>query len=390
MSKTPSKVDKASKGMAGLSLKERESKGEAGTGSGSPTAAGKGRMGSGTDASPGEIAKQRRRLSIATDSKTKTHHLDGHKVAGPSVPKRASVTPAAGALCYNTFAKRSDVGIVPYNNSKVNQDRALIVTPFLDDKGQALFGVFDGHGSVGHEVSQYVIDKLPSLVQATGELLTTDTPQALAQAFVAMNDAIKASPIDATFSGTTAVCTYINGKTIWCANAGDSRAVLGRLLDGKIKSEDLSDDHKPDLPAEKARIIKAKGRVHACKGYGDEDVGPARVWLGNQDVPGLAMSRSFGDTVAQSVGVTPFPDVKKVELTPDCKFMVIASDGVWEFISSQMACEIIAKAMSTAPGDKNKGCKAACDALVKESVRLWKMEEEVVDDTTCIIVAFDD
>ena len=36
-------------------------------------------------------------------------------------------------------------------------------------------------------------------------------------------------------------------------------------------------------------------------------MGPARVWLQEVDVPGLAMSRSLGDYVAQSVGVSPEP-----------------------------------------------------------------------------------
>ena len=39
-------------------------------------------------------------------------------------------------------------------------------------------------------------------------------------------------------------------------------------------------------------------------------VGPARVWLARQDIPGLAMSRSFGDEVAQTVGVISDPDVR--------------------------------------------------------------------------------
>ena len=49
--------------------------------------------------------------------------------------------------------------------------------------------------------------------------------------------------------------------------------------------------------------------MEACKGPYGEDVGPKRVWLKHQDVPGLAMTRSFGDLVAQKVGVIPVPEV---------------------------------------------------------------------------------
>lgn len=42
--------------------------------------------------------------------------------------------------------------------------------------------------------------------------------------------------------------------------------------------------------------------------YDDGVDGPARVWLGHMDVPGLAMSRSLGDAVAHSAGVSSEPE----------------------------------------------------------------------------------
>jgi serine/threonine protein phosphatase PrpC len=53
------------------------------------------------------------------------------------------------------------------------------------------------------------------------------------------------------------------------------------------------------------------------------------------DLPGLAMSRSLGDRVAQQCGVTAEPEVSQYDIKPEDKFMVIASDGVWEFLSNQ-------------------------------------------------------
>ena len=60
-----------------------------------------------------------------------------------------------------------------------------------------------------------------------------------------------------TESGSTAVTCFINGSTIYCANAGDSRAVLCKAG----KAVNLSDDHKPMDEVEKDRIEKAKGFV---------------------------------------------------------------------------------------------------------------------------------
>ncbi len=57
-----------------------------------------------------------------------------------------------------------------------------------------------------------------------------------------------------------------------------------------------------------------------------------RVWLKNEDTPGLAMSRSFGDSMACRVGVHAVPEVKMFELSPEDQIVVLASDGVWEFL----------------------------------------------------------
>ena len=77
----------------------------------------------------------------------------------------------------------------------------------------------------------------------------------------------------------------------------------------------LSEDHKPENQNEKKRVQKAGGHIHSFKGLNGESLGPLRVWLPNQsnytyyflDIQGLAMTRSFGDNISKSVGVTHRP-----------------------------------------------------------------------------------
>ena len=95
---------------------------------------------------------------------------------------------------------------------------------------------------------------------------------------------------------------------MYSANSGDSRGILVSFSpQNGIKIESLTRDHKPDIPEEKERILRAGGRVHAYKGNEGENLGPERVWLGTEDSPGLAMSRSIGDGQAHSVGVISEP-----------------------------------------------------------------------------------
>ena len=53
-----------------------------------------------------------------------------------------------------------------------------------------------------------------------------------------------------------------------------------------------------------------------------------RVWLKNEDIPGLAMSRSFGDGMAARVGVNAIPEIEEFMLEAQDKILVLASDGV--------------------------------------------------------------
>lgn len=54
-------------------------------------------------------------------------------------------------------------------------------------------------------------------------------------------------------------------------------------------------------------MIKCGGRIDSFRDHDKKPVGPLRVWLKNEDIPGLAMTRSFGDEVAGRVGVIAEP-----------------------------------------------------------------------------------
>lgn len=128
----------------------------------------------------------------------------------------------------------------------------------------------------------------------------------------------------------------MRGRTLTVANIGDSRVILGRRdpRDGKLKAVSVSEDHKPDREDEMKRIVSRGGRVFAVE-YEDGIDGPPRVWLGHMDIPGLAMSRSLGDTVAHTAGVISEPEMHVATLVPEDKIMIWASDGLWEFMSNQ-------------------------------------------------------
>merc|ERR1712194_889623 len=182
--------------------------------------------------------------------------------------------------------------------------------------------------------------------------------------------------IDTEFSGTTLSMAIIRGNHLTGVNIGDSRVILGLEKEGKLVAEEFTHDHKPDTPGEKDRILAAGGRVFAVE-YDDGIDGPPRVWLGHMDVPGLAMSRSLGDVVAHSAGVISEPDFTEFDLNPETdKFLVVATDGLWEFITNQETVEFV---------EGQVGPAQAVDTLVTEAGTRWMQEEQVIDDTTVIV-----
>jgi len=261
---------------------------------------------------------------------------------------------------------------------KTNQDSFFMIEKFRDQADEHYFGVLDGHGSQGHFASQYVARELPEYL-AVGVKKTPDESidTLLHDSFVAVDRSLEQSEeIDAMLSGTTVTTVHIKGNTVTCANAGDSRCVVGHTDENhKLVAKDLSRDHKPDDADEKERILKAGGRVAPLESWPE---GPHRVWLKEDDLPGLAMSRSIGDGVAHSVGVSAVPEIMKHTFNSKSdEYFIVASDGVWEFISSQEALNIVS-AMPTP--------KAAAEQLCKIAVDRWAEEEPVCDDITALVI----
>ena len=276
-----------------------------------------------------------------------------------------------------------------------NQDNYFIYKNFMNNKDYIYMSVCDGHGIEGHLVSDFIKETLPydmSENLKNLDILTKDEIeknklyQIIKETFIIANEKlVDNEEINSLFSGSTCVSVIYTPEKLIVPNIGDSRAVLGRLINkenNEYKAINLSRDHKPTEKDEAQRIIENNGRIKPFTEDG-EFVGPERVWIMEEEVPGLAMTRSFGDRVAATVGVMSEPEIKEFDFDENDKFMIIASDGIWEFISSQECINIIKDFY-----DKNdlKGC---CEFLYQESSKRWLKEEEVIDDTTLILVFFE-
>lgn len=114
---------------------------------------------------------------------------------------------------------------------------------------------------------------------------------------------------------------------------------------------------------------------------GGQYYGPKRVWLKNKQVPGLAMTRSLGDFVAKSVGVTYEPEIKVFHnLIDSDKAIIIASDGIWDRIPNEEVAAIVREYY------ERRDSVGAGNELARVAVDRWQKDHGMVDDITVIVI----
>lgn len=208
-------------------------------------------------------------------------------------------------------------------------------------KENFFFGIFDGH--IGTEAADYtknrliqnfnkseaktIEGKLTESVEKTDKDFLTD-PQFLEN-----------------LSGTTAIVTLVDrtGKKVTFANCGDSRAIL--IRNGKIIFH--TEDHKPNVPAERQRIEQAGGLV------------PADGPFQNRVNGNLALSRAIGDRSFKNYGVISTPDVTEQNVQEN-DIVVLACDGVWDVMDNETVAKFVYSR-------RNQNANTIAQALVHEA-----------------------
>eukprot|EP00741_Cyanophora_paradoxa_P004732 tig00000826_g4590.t1 len=230
------------------------------------------------------------------------------------------------------------------------EDATCIIDKFGGDPDQAFFAVYDGHGGRGpvdflskrlHQTLLEELQKTPQNVQ-----------ECIKQAYLKTDQAMR----DHQYAGTTAVTALIrkqNGvRTLYIANAGDSRCVLCR----NGKSVRLSYDHKASDPVEAQR----------CRDTG--------AFVVNSRVNGvLSVTRAFGDHAMKNA-VTADPYITEVQIQPEDQFFILACDGLWDVLSDQQAVDLI-----KSERDPSK----MAELLVKQS-----LSQGSTDNVTAMVIRF--
>ncbi|CAN1161509.1 Probable protein phosphatase 2C 73 [Linum perenne] len=350
------------------------------------------------------MLKLARSLSM---KKGKSINGDGGRETAKSMEKEAKknelILKSSGFLNVDDGSKNLASLFSKKGEKGVNQDCFIVWKEFGCQEDMTFCGVFDGHGPWGHFVAKKVRETLPSYLLCNWQEETLAESSSLdlsdevdlgssdeekchrfdiwkrsyLRTFAAVDQELEQDHgrIDSFYSGTTALTIVRQGEVLYVANVGDSRAVLATTAedDGSLVAVQLTVDFKPTLPEEAERIVECKGRVFSL----EDEPGVERVWLPHEESPGLAMSRAFGDYCIKDYGLISEPQVTLRHISSNDRFVILATDGVWDVISNQEAVEIVSSVR-----DQSK----AAECLVKAAANRWRKRRKgiAMDDISVV------
>lgn len=239
----------------------------------------------------------------------------------------------------------------------------------------SLFGVFDGHGNSGHKVAHYVQRMLPQCLLMQPDLMLAPK-EAILKAFSQVQGAIieanASGELDASESGSTATIVLQLQNSLFIAHLGDSRAAVFTEAGNNLEANFITSDHKPSRQDELKRINRHGGEVKS-----ESKHAPFRFFQRGTTRPGLSISRSLGDLKYHSFGLSYVPEITEVEVTQATRYVVAASDGVWEYLTPTLVAKILGRT-----ADVN----VAAEKLVSKAWDCWMyIDKSIADDITAVV-----
>lgn len=253
------------------------------------------------------------------------------------------------------------------NCRETMEDFHLVNEQFNNKLNQSLFGIFDGHGGV--DIAKKLKDeigirfsKLINTTTSTCEA-TISLEGLIKFLFKKLDEDILRQFTDpnlkyesTNFSSMGSTCTLvlfskeIKNTLLYCANVGDTRG----LIISKGGATRITYDHKPTDDFENKRIKSSGGAIFGGRLFGQ-----------------FSLTRAFGDAAIKKWVICE-PFIKKIVITDNDKYVVIASDGIWDVITDDNCFEIsIGK--STA--------KEYCEELINTAISRWSK-----DNISCIVI----
>lgn len=164
-------------------------------------------------------------------------------------------------------------------------------------------------------------------------------------------------------SGAVACIAFLENRNLYVANTGDCGAVLGSMnLDGKWIARRLSNEHNTDNTSEINRVLaehpkqerdtifrqeRLLGQLLPTRAFGDFRY----KWTAEVIQDFVVPHAGFGPTALPQYYFTPpyltcKPEVTYHRLNPSDKFLILATDGLWELVTPTEVVNIVGEHMA--------------------------------------------
>ncbi|KAK4788817.1 hypothetical protein SAY86_020136 [Trapa natans] len=264
---------------------------------------------------------------------------------------------------------------------EIMEDGYGVTLDISGDPKQAFFTVVDGHG--GRAAADYGSQNLGKNVlraieSATSEANGTDPPdieQAIRDGYAITDEEFLRKGVA---GGACAASVLVKDGILHVSNVGDCRVVLSR--NGIVDA--LTSDHRPSRADERLRIESSVRIYHLVCRSGSSysknihcthnallQGGYVHFRNGVWRVQGsLAVSRAIGD-IHLKQWIISEPETQKLPMTPDCRFLIIASDGLWDKVTGQEAVDVVSQ---------EKSLQDSCRKLVEMSSSRGNLDDITV------------
>jgi len=223
------------------------------------------------------------------------------------------------------------------------EDYAKVHQNFMGDKNRVLLTLFDGHSGI--EVAKQSIENFPIMFEKSLKDNKDNVEKSFLEAFKTLDDTFTQYDDLGATDCIVYICIEDKKRVLYSANCGDSRSVLVR----NGETIRLSYDHKATDDSEKKRVRKAKG-----------------MFMNGRLAGTLAITRSLGDYILKKdggFGLISEPFIKRVVLTKDDQFVIMASDGIWDVINEVEAHNLVS-------GKKDLNAKQLSELFIAKSLEL--------------------
>ncbi|CAA7400152.1 unnamed protein product [Spirodela intermedia] len=220
-------------------------------------------------------------------------------------------------------------------------------------------GVYDGHG--GPEAARYACDHLHSNFREVSSGPVGVTPESIERAFLQTEEGFIAlvselwdSQPDIATQGSCCLVGIICQQTLYVANLGDSRVVLGKRVGntGEIAAIQLSTEHNVNVEAARQElkaqhpndpqivmlrhgVWRVKGIIQVSRSLGD-------AYMKQAEYNREPINQKFRISEPMNMPIlSSRPSIISHSLQKNDSFLIFASDGLWEHLSNEKAVDII-------------------------------------------------